>query len=235
MLNILLPMAGEGQRFKDAGYDVPKPLIDVFGKPMYQRVLDSLKPNEPSNIILIAREEHNIPPTDSCHIIEINEKTEGAVCTVLLAKGHFNDERPLLIANCDQLLTININDFLEQAQNYDASVITFNSTNPHHSYVKNHGDLVIEVAEKKVISDKAVAGIYWYKYGSEFIRKATDMINKNIRINNEFYISPVFNEYIADNKRVGFYDIDVRQKHILGTPEELQIFIDKVNEGEVTL
>jgi hypothetical protein len=95
--------------------------------------------------------------------------------------------------------------------------------------------VVIRVAEKEVISDKACAGIYYYKKGKDYINSVVMMIAKNIRTNNEFYIAPAYNEMISENKKLTIYEVNVNNKHMLGTPYELKIFLDKVENGEVTL
>jgi NDP-sugar pyrophosphorylase family protein len=239
-------MAGEGQRFKDAGYIKPKPLIDVKGEPMLNRVIRNLAVKDiECNFTLITRKEHDIERhiIDKCHthlpygthrVIELDVPTEGALCTVLRAEKYINNAHPLLIANCDQLVEMDISDFMSKAEY--ASIVTFNSTNPHHSYVRtNRSGFVTEAREKQVISDQAVAGLYYFRFGYDFVKYAKYTISKDIRYNGEFYITPLFNEMIAENLVVNTYDIDVKNKHMLGTPEELQIFLDKVDKGVVDL
>jgi NDP-sugar pyrophosphorylase family protein len=240
-INVLIPMAGAGSRFTTAGYDLPKPLIDVDGKPMIERVIDSLSSNKiETNFIFVAQKDHlDLGLRDYLEnrgsIIPISELTEGAACTTLLAKGLIDNDDELVIANCDQYLQWSFYDYIMHSRHYDGCLVTFNSTNPHHSYVKVKKSLVTEVAEKIVISDKASAGIYYFKKGSEYVKSTTQMIAKAIRTNNEFYICPVYNELLMGNKQVSTYEIDVYNKHMLGTPEELQIFLDKVENEEVKL
>ncbi len=238
-MNVLIPMAGLGQRFQAAGYDKPKPLIDVFGKPMIERVTDSLKASD-INYIFVAQQQHAemgledfLTPVGK--VVWLNELTEGAACTTLLAKEYINNDEELVIANCDQYMEWNFQDFLSHSKQFDGCLATFNSTNPHHSYAKTKGSLVTEVAEKIVISDKASAGIYYFKNGSQYVKGAEQMIEKNIRTNNEFYICPVYNELLETGLNISTYNVDVTSKHMLGTPEELSIFVDKVNNQEVTL
>jgi len=239
-LNVVIPMAGAGSRFEEAGYNLPKPLIDVKGKRMIEWVIDSLCSVKLNiNFIFIAQEEHlNLGLReylkDKGSIITVNSITEGAASTVLLAKDLINNNEELVIANCDQYLTWSFYDYITHSRLSEGSLVTFNSTNPHHSYVKLKKQQVIEVAEKIVISDRASAGIYYFKKGSDFIKGAQDMIDKNIRTNNEFYICPVYNELIPA-KQISIYDINVFNKHMLGTPEELNIFLDKIDNEEITL
>jgi len=234
-------MAGLGKRFKDAGHDKPKPLIDVFGQPMIQRVVNCLCAQHTDvNFIFIAQKQHMeiglkevVEPLGQT--ILLNEVTEGAACTTLLAKHLIDNENELIIANCDQYMKWDFDDFIANARKHDGCLATFNSTNPHHSYAKVKNNLVEKVAEKIVISDKASAGIYYFKNGSQYVQAAEQMINKNIRTNNEFYICPVYNELIQGGFQVSVYNIDVMNKHMLGTPEELNIFIDKVNDKEIII
>ena len=241
MINILIPMAGAGSRFQEQGYDLPKPLIDVCGKPMIERVIESLSSEKiDTNFIFVAQQEHlDMGLQDYLQnkgsIIPINEMTEGAACTTLLAKSLIDNDDELVIANCDQYLQWSFYDYITYSRLYDGCLVTFNSTNPHHSYVRLKKSLVTEVAEKIVISDKASAGIYYFKKGSEYVKSTNQMIEKDIRTNNEFYICPVYNELLESDKKISTYECDVHNKHMLGTPEELKIFLDKIENEEVKI
>ena len=234
-------MAGAGKRFQEAGYKEPKPLIDVCGKPMIKRVIDSLSGDELGiNYIFVVQEEHLQMGLEKYldnkgTIVSINKMTEGAACTTLLASEHINNESELIIANCDQYIDWIFQDFVASCMEFDGCLATFNSTNPHHSYAKLKKGIVTEVAEKIVISDKASAGIYYFKSGASYVSAANRMIEKNIRTNNEFYICPVYNELISDKKIISNFEINVNNKHMLGTPEELKIFLDKVINEEVNI
>lgn len=232
-MNVLIPMAGAGSRFEKAGYTFPKPLIDVRGKPMIQWVVDNL--NVEAKYIFIVQQSHfekyNLKETLSnfCpnnEIVQINGITEGAACTTLLAKQYIDRDEPLIIANSDQFVEWESDEFIYScsASDLDANILTFNSTHPKWSYVKlNELGCVTEVAEKKPISDIATVGIYYWKKGSDYVKYTEQMIDKNIRVNNEFYVCPVFNEAIQDNKKVRTYNID--KMWGLGTPEDLEHFL----------
>ena len=240
-MNILIPMAGAGKRFQEAGHKKPKPLIDVCGKPMIKRVIESLSDDRTEiNFIFVAQQDHlqlglSDYLNDKGVVVAINEMTEGAACTTLLAQNYIDNDSELVIANCDQYLEWDFHNFVAHCKSFDGCLATFNSTNPHHSYAKVFRERVVRVAEKVVISDKASAGIYYFKKGSHYVLAASQMIEKNIRTNNEFYICPVYNELLGWGQHISLCEIDVNDKHMLGTPEELQIFIDKVNNTEVVL
>ena len=232
-LNVLIPMAGAGSRFQAAGYTFPKPLIEVRGKPMIQVVVENINCESPHTFIV--QEEHrnkynldtllNLISSD-CNIIEVNGMTEGAACTTLLSKDIINNDQPLLIANSDQYVEWDTSEFLYkmQEQDADAGILTFKSTHPKWSFAKvDENGNVTEVAEKNPISDIATVGIYYWKKGSDYVKYAEQMIEKNIRHNNEFYVCPVFNEAIEDGKKIKTFDIE--NMWGLGTPEDLDSFI----------
>ena len=236
-LNILIPMAGAGKRFADAGYTFPKPLIEINNKPMIQWVVDCLNIN--ANFIFLILKEHqekyNIGSVlkilkPNCKIIEIDQLTEGAACTTLLAEKYINNDNPLIIANSDQFIKWNSSSVMYNitTKKFDGAILTFKSIHPKWSYVKaNENDIVSEVAEKKVISDRATVGVYYWKHGSDYVKYAKEMINHNIRVNNEFYVCPVYNQALKDNKIVKAINVD--EMIGLGTPEDLNIFIKKIN------
>ena len=232
-MNVLIPMAGAGSRFEKAGYTFPKPLIDVRGKPMIQWVVDNL--NVEAKYIFIVQKSHfekyNLKDTlnNFCpnnEIVQIEGITEGAACTTLLAKQYIDKDEPLIIANSDQFVEWNNEEFIytSTTADSDGSILTFKSTHPKWSYAKlNELGYVTEVAEKRPISDVATVGIYYWKRGSDYVKYAEQMISKNIRVNNEFYVCPVFNEAIADGKRIRTFNID--KMWGLGTPEDLEYFL----------
>lgn len=239
-MKILIPMAGEGSRFAKEGYTFPKPLIDVNGKPMIQVVVENL--NFDAEYIFLVREEH-IKKYDGlvntleritngkCKIVEVGELTEGAACTTLLAKEYIDNEEDLLIANSDQFIEFSLENFkiFKEMTDVDAIVYTFNAVHPKWSFVKiNSEGYVSEVAEKKPISNVATCGIYWYRRGSDFIKYANRMIEKNIRVNNEFYIAPVYNELIRDGKKI--IPFFVNSMWGIGTPEDLRYFLENYRQ-----
>ena len=233
-LNVLIPMAGAGSRFAQAGYTFPKPLIEVNNKPMIQLVVENL--NIDANYIFIVQQEHydryNLKQflnliAPNCQIVCVNGITEGAACTTLLAKKLIDSDQPLLIANSDQFVEWDSNACLYAftAEGIDAGIVTFHATHPKWSFVKlDDVGFVSEVAEKNPISDIATVGIYFWQHGSDYVKYAEQMISKNIRVNNEFYVCPVFNEAIQDNKKVRIKMID--RMWGLGTPEDLKTFLE---------
>ena len=235
-LNIIIPMAGAGSRFAQAGYTFPKPLIDVKGKPMIQVVTEML--NIEANYVYVVQKEHrkkyNLDTllnllTPGCKIVETEGVTEGAACTALLAKEHINTEAPLLFANSDQHIVWDSNEFFYKMNEteVDGGILCFKGTHPKWSFAKtDENNKVVEVAEKNPISDNATVGMYYWKRGSDFVKYAEQMIEKNVRVNDEFYVCPVYNEAIQDNKHISCYMIEKDAMWGLGTPEELNYYLE---------
>jgi HAD superfamily hydrolase (TIGR01509 family) len=233
-LNVLIPMAGAGSRFEQAGYTFPKPLIDVKGKPMIQVVVENL--NIKANYIFIVqkshREKYNLDTllnliTPDCKIVEVEGVTEGAAVTALMAKEYINNDQPLFFANSDQFVEWDSNEFMYKMNETqaDGGIVTFRATHPKWSFAKiDENGLVTEVAEKNPISDIATVGYYYWKHGSDFVKYAEQMIEKNIRVNNEFYVCPVFNQAVEDCKQIRTFDVEGMWG--LGTPEDLNYYLE---------
>jgi dTDP-glucose pyrophosphorylase len=237
-MKVLIPMAGEGSRFVKEGYTFPKPLIDVDGKPMIQRVVENI--DFECEYIFLVRKSHleeydglketlNRITNNRTQIVVVDGLTEGAACTALLAKDFINNDDDLLIANSDQIIEYEPQNFnlMRRLTSVDAIVWTFNDVHPKWSFVKtNSRGFCTKVAEKVPISNIATCGIYWYRKGSDFVKSAEQMIEKNIRVKNEFYIAPVYNQLIQSGKTlVPFY---VNKMHGIGTPEDLNTYLRKL-------
>ena len=233
-MNVLIPMAGAGSRFQQAGYTFPKPLIDVQGKPMIQVVVDNL--NIEATYIYVVQKEHrakyNLDTllnliTPNCKIVEVDGITEGAACTTLLAKEYIDNDSPLVMANSDQFVEWDSNEFMYKMieQKVDGGILTFTATHPKWSFAKvDEYGYVTEVAEKNPISDIATVGVYYWAKGSDYVKYAEQMIDKNIRTNNEFYTCPTFNEAISDGKKIKTFNIE--KMWGLGTPEDLNYYLE---------
>lgn len=234
MLNIVVPMAGRGSRFAQAGYEMPKPLIDIFGHPMIEYVTRNITPDCEHRFIYICQEEHlkkyglaerleKIAP--GCVVVTVDHITEGAACTVLLAEKYIDNDNALMIANSDQYVDMDINAYLTVMGENDGLIMTMPADDPKWSFIKyDENGFVTMVREKEVISNEATVGIYNYKHGSDFVKYAYQMIGKNIRVNNEFYVAPVYNEMIEAGKKLVFSDVGAKM-YGLGTPGDLNYFM----------
>lgn len=244
MINIVIPMAGAGSRFVQAGYSKPKPFIDVCGKMMIERVLDNLKMND-CRFIIIARTEHLASEKDAvtklkeqynCRILSINKLTEGAACTILLSTWDINNDDPLLLANSDQIVEADLNLYIKDsdARNLDGSILTFYADHPKWSYAKvDENGYLVELREKQVISKHATVGLYYYRRGRDFVNSAIEMIANKDRVNNEFYTAPAYNYSLGAGLKIGIYEIKESEMFGLGTPEDLDVYIKYLNsKGE---
>jgi NDP-sugar pyrophosphorylase family protein len=237
-INIVIPMAGYGSRFAQAGYEKPKPFIDIDGEAMIEKVMKNMHLSN-ANFILIGRKEHlekeqemvqKLTQKYNAVFIGIDGVTEGTACTVLYTKKLIDNDIPLLIANSDQLVDIDIETFVKDnfERNLDGSILCFEDKHlsPKWSFAKiDDAGLVTQVKEKVAISSNATVGIYLFSKGSTFVNAAIDMIVRNERVNNEFYTCPVYNYAINEGKKIGVFLIDFKQMHGLGTPEDLEEYL----------
>jgi dTDP-glucose pyrophosphorylase len=239
MLNIVIPMAGRGSRFANAGFQTPKPLIPVGGRPMIEWVIENIWPARPHRFIFLCLAEHleaypEVPRElqrlcPGCEIVPVPGVTEGAACTVLLAERFIDSAEPLMIANSDQIVDLEIDEYLAAGDAPDVSglIMTFWSDHPKWSYCRLRDDgTVSEVVEKQVVSNEATVGIYNFRHGADFVRAAKQMIAANLRVNNEFYVAPCYNQLINEGARVVVARTgkEYAGMYGLGIPEDLEFF-----------
>ncbi len=240
MIDIIIPMAGAGSRFADEGYKDPKPLIKVHGVPMIRLVIENLRPSIEHRFIFICQREH-VARYDLAQklkswapgaiVIEIDGLTEGAACTVLKARDHIDHDHPLMIANSDQYVDLSIDDYLETMEKgaLDGLIMTMTADDPKWSFVGLTADNLVErVVEKEVISDEATVGIYNFARGRDFIAAVDAMIEKDLRVNGEFYVAPAYNEMIGNGGKIGIYNVgsDGKGMYGLGIPADLDAFLE---------
>lgn len=240
-------MAGRGSRFANVGYELPKPLIPVHGYPMIRLVINNLRPRQPHRFIFLCLQEHiekheidcllkSWEP--GCEIVIVDRVTEGAACTVLLAKGLINNDDNLMIANSDQWVDSDINAYLNtmKTKNLDGLIMTMYADDPKWSFVRFDEQAYIkEVVEKKVISNEATVGIYNFRKGADFVAAAEKMIEKGLRVNGEFYVAPVYNELISQGHAIGYFNIGKvgNGMYGLGVPEDLNQFVNSPVSAKV--
>lgn len=237
MINIVVPMAGRGNRFANAGYKMPKPLIDVKGHYMIEWVVKNLTPMCDHRFIFLCLQEHmdkynlleilkNIAP--GCVVVPVNQVTEGAACTVLLAEKYIDNDDELMIANSDQYVVCDINEYIKSQGNHDGLIMTMYAYDDKWSFIAfDENGYVTMVREKEVISNEATVGIYNFLRGSDYVKYARKMINLNLRVKNEFYVAPVYNLLIEDEKKIVYKNIGSvgNGMYGLGVPEDLEAFL----------
>lgn len=236
-VNVIIPAAGEGSRFANAGWKKPKPFLDVMGEPMLNHVIANVTPQNAQTTILLRQEHMEAQPkitqdfeNRGIAIHSVAKLTEGTACTVLLARKRFDTDQPMMVANSDQLVDFDVTDYVRDCleRDLDGSILVFRDPgkDPKWSFAKvNAEGLVTEVAEKKPISDLATVGIYLFTKGSEFVSAAVDMIAENDRVNGEFYTCPVYNYMIRNGARIGVYEVPMDAMSGLGTPDDLTDFL----------
>ena len=233
MVNIVIPMAGLGSRFPRDKYYLPKPLIDVNGKPMITRALESLDVEGQYHFIL--RNDEFLKITKDViaktvkdpRFVVVDHTTEGPACSVLLFKEFINNDDELIALNCDQIMAWNSKLFFHNARLYDGCVVTYYSDTDKNSYARiDQSGRVTEMREKEVISNCSLTGIHYWKRGQDFVRSAEAMIDNNERApNGEFYIAPTYNYLIQENLEVGVYHLPNEMFHPVGVPIDLERFL----------
>ena len=246
-INIIILAAGSEQISHNEEF--PICLTELDSSPLIQKIIDLTSEIENSRFFVCFSKNDcdkfhldNIVKilNPKSEIIKIPTKTQGAACTALLCSSEIDNESELLIINGNELINLNFNNVLInfRERNLDSGVIVFNSIHPRYSYVKvNKDDFVIEASEKRPISNLATTGFYWFKKGSSFVKGAKNMIRKDARVNNNFYICPVFNELVLENFNIGIYKIDEKLYYPLKDLKQLHDFENKfeknLSHGEV--
>jgi dTDP-glucose pyrophosphorylase len=234
-MNLVMPMAGRGSRFADVGVNVPKPLIDVRGRPMYAWAMASLPLTLIQQVIFLCLAEHlqdetlerDIRERYAAYnpvIIALNSVTQGQASTVLMARHLIDSDDPLLIYNADTYCHTGLEQRLRTPDAaVDGIISVFEAPGDKWSFARVDDDgRVLETAEKRRISDWATTGLYHFSRGRDFVAHADAMIAANERENGEFYVAPVYNRFIAAGANVR---IDVANEvWVLGTPEDLADF-----------
>jgi NDP-sugar pyrophosphorylase family protein len=235
MIQIVVPMGGEGRQFAERGYTFPKPLVEIAGQPLIEIVVKNLTPSCPHQFVFVCRQEHveNFALGDvlrlvapGCRVVTMGKPTAGALCSVLLGLEHLQHDGELLVANADQWIDEPIDNFLNAARvsDWDGAIMTFPNTHPRWSYARTENGLVVQVAEKQPISRHATAGLYYFRHATDFVRGAERRLLKNATFSGEYYVAPVYNELILSGGKIGIFPLEASQMHGLGTPEEVERF-----------
>lgn len=232
-MNIVIPMAGRASRFKEAGYEIPKPFIEINGKPMVKWATDAISFLDAKLIFIVLKEHVDSFQIDrklkglypDSTVIVSTGVTEGAACTVLLAKELIDNDEELIVYNGDQYFEGAVREAVESLpEDVVALIPVFKATHPRWSFAKADADgYVTEVAEKVPISSNATVGLYYFKKGKDFVWAANEMIRKDIRRNNEFYVCPVFNELVSRGDKIRIFRVSAMWG--LGTPEDVEYFV----------
>lgn len=241
-MQLLVPMAGEGRRFKDAGITTPKPFIQVRGEWMLSWALKSFDLSRIRKIIFLVLKRHDAESDAvrklkerygaKCDCVIVDRVTEGAACTLLLAKRYINTDEDIICKDSDGYIISKIQETISKHLESGISGILSTVTIPegdNYSFAREGADgFVAEVAERKRISDKVITGMYYFRHGSDFVEYAERMIAKNRRVNGEFYVAPVYQEMIEDGKKIVVDEVNALWD--LGKPEKLEYFLKNYSD-----
>jgi dTDP-glucose pyrophosphorylase len=244
-MNVLFLMAGDSSAFSDAGYQFPKNLVEISGKPLLERVLDTVAPlREDSRLLFVINRDENeryhtgevirlLAPEST--VVCAQGQTAGAACTALLAVEWIDNDGELLVINGDIIVEENLSGIVDEfrTRGLDGGIPVFQGVHPRWSYVKvDEKGLVMEAAEKRPISRNATAGIYHFAHGRDFVQAAMRMIKKDACIDGKFYVCPAFNEMVLMNKRVGIWNIKRESYFSLATPQGVREYEDHLRAGQ---
>jgi dTDP-glucose pyrophosphorylase len=231
MLNILIPLAGEGSRFKNT-HSLPKPLISINDKPMIVRAIESLGITGKYHFVIRNNEFmqqtigaiYSICPDPN--IVSVNYTPNGAAASALIMEDYINKDDELIIANCDQIMNWNAYDVISDMRTYDGAVVTITDNDPKHSYVRIEDGFAIQFVEKEVISKHALTGIHYWKHAKYFFESAKRMINDGKKsANGEYYIAPTYNYLVKEGMDIGVCRIQNSEFYPVGTPEDLEKYL----------
>jgi len=230
-VNIVIPMAGRGSRFADVGFDLPKPLIPVHGRPLYAWATECMPLDLATRLVFVCLREHldHHPLAEDIRtrfgdldpvIVALDGVTDGQLCTVLETRDHLVDGG-LAIYNADTYCRAHLGETLAADPDLDGVIGVFEADGDHWSFARlDDTGIVVETAEKRRISPWATTGLYHFADVAQFLAAADAMIAADERTRGEFYVAPLYNRLIADGARIG---VDVADQVIaLGTPEELE-------------
>lgn len=237
MINIVIPMAGAGSRFKIAGYEVPKPFIEFNNKMMIEHVLSAFDKIS-AKFILVLQEKFLEEQKEQLELLKLKHNvsfvtvpklTMGAAITALAAHKEIDPQYDIIFADSDNIFKKeDIINFIQSARDNDfaGSLLTFNSNKPCYSYVKtNKNGLLIETKEKEPISNHAITGVYYFKNLELFKDSVIDLVVENDLAKGEFYMSNVYNHLKKINSNIGIFDI--QHFDCVGTPEQLNEYIER--------
>lgn len=236
-MEIVITMAGLGSRFQKAGYKEPKFMINALGKTLFEWSMDSLigYNNQNTKYTFIVRKECNARNfiiekmkkygIEKCNIIEIDYLTDGQATTCMLAKDYWDKE--------DELLVYNIDTYVEPYElklediKGEGFIPCFKADGDHWSFVKtDENGEVVEIREKKRISDNCTIGVYYFKSCGLYEKMYNEYYNGNRELdNNEKYIAPIYNYMLQQNMDLYITNIPFDKVHVLGTPDELNEFV----------
>ncbi len=240
MIDILIPMASKSIFFKEEEYYYPKVLFDIKGKTMIQHSIENLSSiKKQKNFIFVIREEDVtkfhldsilkllVPESKT---IVVRKETKGIVCSALMAIDIINKDKELVISNVDQIIDYDISEILDdfRSRDLDAGVITFEEIHPRWSFVRHdENGNIIEVSEKRPISKDAIAGFFYFKNGQTFIDAAFKYLKRGQDIDGKFYLAPVLNELVLENKKIGSYKIPNEKYFTFYSPKKIKEFEER--------
>jgi NDP-sugar pyrophosphorylase family protein len=244
MLNVLIPMAGMGE-FDKEEFHYPKPLIEIGGRPLIERVVACLdRIREEKQYVFVVQaidcQVHHLDHvlrliTDNkCKVVQIEGATRGAACSALMAIDYIDNESSLVISNSDHIIDYDLDSVVKEfrSRNLDAGTLCFESVHPKWSFVRlDECGRIIETAEKRPLSKNAIAGFYYFRKGSDFVKAAMTMVEKDVNVGGRYYVAPAINELVLAGKSLGIHKIPSSVYHNFYSPHKIREYERTISEG----
>jgi NDP-sugar pyrophosphorylase family protein len=238
-LNLVIPAAGMGSRFRATGIDTPKPLIPILGIPMIGWVIANFNLQPEDVIWIISRKEDKISAIleellpqleNEIRFIEIDKLTDGAATTLEFALNQIPQNEAVLCANSDQFVSSDLSTFMDMVRGNESAgqILTMSANGNKWSYVKRNSEgVVVDVVEKVQVSDEATVGVYGWRTAQDATDSISQMKKADFKVNGEFYVAPSYTFLINQGGEVATYNVGNVEEdvHGLGTPEDLEIFL----------
>lgn len=241
MINVLIPACGSSTQFESSFW--PQNCIEINGKPMIQYVIDNFKSIRDHRFVTVLSEDEcdrfhtdnmvKLFSDNNVKIVKLTGKTGGALCTTLMAIDYIENDDELLISNNDHSFDCDVENIISdfRKKGVDSGVVTFECVHPRWSYVRMEGENVVEAAEKRPISKRAIAGLYYFKCGRDYVESAKRVITKNKSYDGKYYISAAINEMILMGKTVGNVSIDSTLYHTFYEPKQIEKYETEVRKA----
>lgn len=242
-IQLVIPAAGAGSRFREVGITTPKPLIPISGIPMIIWVITNFKLCKEDKLIIVCQESDNLKTNlkDFLHLVpceieyvEISGLTDGPATTVSMSSDSLDLEKPVIIANSDQYVSEGLDEFLDlvRESRHVGTILTMEASGNKWSYVGRDGSGTInEVVEKQEISSEATVGIYAWANAKIMMDGIAYLKSINLRVNNEFYLAPTYGYLVKNKMSIGTVSVGTHGEavHGLGTPSDLDQFLKHVD------
>lgn len=235
LINILVLAAGKSPN-QNGERDFPLCLTEIGNNSLLEKIIQntSTLSNGKYSFIFLEKESQrfhldkivSLLIKDSKCVL-VPEHTQGSACTALLSASQLDQDAELLIVSANELVDLDLETVIVgfREKKLDAGTLIFRSLHPRYSFVSlDENGFVKETAQKEPISNNATVGIFWYAKTSDFVNGAKNLIRKDAKVDDKFFLAPVFNELVLQHKRIGVFNLPDGRYFPLKTEQQIDIF-----------